>query len=114
MSTVLIVCGGREYTDEAHMFKVLDDALAYYGELIIVHGNYKGADLLADKWARLRHMHVVPVSAMWSHHGRPAGPKRNAAMLCLAPAAVLAFPGASGTADMVYKARMANVPVYIV
>ena len=114
MTTILLVCGGREYADREHMFKVLDDALAYYGELIVVHGGARGADYLAGCWARLRHQHEVPVSAMWTHYGRAAGAKRNAAMLCLRPAAVLAFPGASGTADMVYKARMAGVPVWIV
>jgi hypothetical protein len=50
--------------------------------------------------------------AEWSTHGRSAGPRRNALMLDRErPVLVVAFPGGTGTRDMVRRARAAQVPV---
>ena len=50
--------------------------------------------------------------AKWEEHGNAAGPIRNRHMMTWKPDAVIAFPGGSGTADMVSIARKAGIPVY--
>jgi hypothetical protein len=53
------------------------------------------------------------VFAEWNRHGNKAGPIRNATMLAMKPPVklVVAFPGGSGTADMVAKAKAAGLEV---
>jgi predicted Rossmann-fold nucleotide-binding protein len=113
--TVILVCGGRGYTDQAHVDKTLDAARAHYGgDLLVVQGGATGADRCAARWATSRGQHYAHIPALWGRYAKGAGPKRNTAMVALAPAlsACLAFPGGTGTADMVAKARQAGVPTY--
>ena len=60
----------------------------------IVHGCSKGADDMADQWARENRVPVEKYPALWDVHGRGAGPIRNQLMVDDAkPDMVLAFPG---------------------
>jgi hypothetical protein len=53
------------------------------------------------------------VPAEWKKHGKRAGPLRNMRMLEeWKPDGVAAFPGGSGTADMIAQARNAGVKVW--
>jgi hypothetical protein len=88
---------------------------------VLIHGNGKGADTLADDWAFMRDnvLHWA-FPADWDTHGRKAGPIRNQRMLDDGkPDLVLAFVDkplekSRGTADMVRRAHKADVPVYVV
>lgn len=127
---IAIVCGGRDYTDAARVKSVLDAAVTRLGlEAIIEGGNgrllpdgrvEKGADLLALEWAKQRgDISWIDVPADWdgwAAKGRreAAGPVRNALMLDIllgdamgSERAVIAFPGGSGTANML---TLANSP----
>ncbi len=118
---LILVCGGRDYADSAHVSSVLD-ALQ---PRAVVHGAYgvdadrprwtrlRGADRLADAWCARRQVPVIRVPARWSALGRRAGAVRNQQMLELYhPALLVAFPGHLGTADLVLRARAAGVPVW--
>lgn len=109
----VIVCGGRDYTDRTKVFSTLDDLKAKYGPLHIIQGGATGADDLAFQWAnRQAYMHVSNVPADWKTHGRAAGPIRNQRMIDeYGPKLVVVFPGGRGTADMVRRARDAQIPV---
>lgn len=98
------------------MFEVMDALNETFGVGIVFHGNARGADALADRWARARGVAVFPVPAEWSKHGKAAGPKRNAAMLGQVGSRgiVVAFPGGRGTADMVGRAKAAGIHVITV
>jgi hypothetical protein len=109
---LLLVCGGRDFTDKALMHSVLDGILKKKESLMVIHGDAKGADRMAGDWARERLMHEVKVPALWDAWPKKGGPIRNAAMLHLKPQGVVAFPGGSGTADMVAKAEAAGIPVF--
>lgn len=110
---VIIVCGGRDYTDRAAVFAALDRAHAKRPLVAVVHGAATGADALADEWAKARGVTRFPCPADWKLDGRAAGPKRNQFMLdCFQPFGVVAFPGGAGTADLVRRARAAGVPVW--
>jgi hypothetical protein len=79
---------------------------------VLIHGAAKGADSLADRWARLNGVPVTQYPAKWNEHGRAAGPRRNEQMLKEGkPDLVIAFEGGRGTAHMVRIAREAGVDV---
>lgn len=105
----LLVCGGRSYYDDKRIASVLSGIVG--PESIIIHGGAQGADTLAGLWATSQGIHTASVRALWTTHERRAGPARNAAMLLLAPDLCVAFPGGSGTADMVRQCREQGVPV---
>lgn len=110
--TTVLVCGGRDYRDEAHVCKVLDQIHAHYGELVIINGGAGGADSYAHGWAIKRAQHHTKMMALWNDLGKAAGPIRNSAMLALHPDLVIAFPGGPGTANMVKQAQAAGVATY--
>lgn len=78
----------------------------------IICGGATGADQLAADWAAYRQVPKVVVRADWEKHGKAAGPIRNQTMLEeWSPSLVLAFPGGRGTADMIRRAKKADVRV---
>ena len=120
----VIVCGGRDFTDAELLYTMLDWVLPR----VVIHGRAKGADLLADKWARDRGVYRYIFPAQWRIHVDEclphclansycygAGPRRNAEMLKYgAPTLVVAFPGGSGTRDMIKQTKDSGVPLLIV
>jgi hypothetical protein len=48
---------------------------------IVIHGDQRGADLIADTEARRRGFEVMAVEAAWDTFGPKAGPIRNQEML---------------------------------
>jgi hypothetical protein len=108
MAKRVLVCGGRDYGD----FGRVDLVLREIQPDMVIHGGYRGADSLANRWAAYNDVPCLRVPAKWMTHRKAAGPIRNAQMLELGqPTLVVAFPGGDGTADMVAKARAAGVPV---
>lgn len=109
--TVVLVCGGRDYRDEAAAFAFLDNLHKRRPFDLVIEGDADGADRLAKRWCFSRGVHCATVPALWSKRGRAAGPMRNLAMLKLKPDAVIAFPGGRGTENMKQIARDAGIPV---
>jgi hypothetical protein len=120
-----IVCGGRDYSDRDHVFAVLDAS----GITYLIEGGAPGADRLARSWAISRGVPHTTVKARWFDVDRPgavvrrgryglydaaAGAIRNGKMLDLEPERVVAFPGGTGTANMIEQARAAGVPVEVI
>jgi rhamnogalacturonyl hydrolase YesR len=111
MRTVL-VCGGRDYNDEARLNAVLSTAHLRDPIGLVLHGAANGADTLAGMWARARGIRVMAFPANWEEFGKRAGFLRNERMLVEGkPDVVAAFPGGRGTADMVRRAKAAGVRV---
>lgn len=106
----VLVCGGRDYSDKAFLWNVLD-GLGPPEVSEIVSGMAPGADSIAAEWAERFGFPLHKFPADWSL-GRKAGPIRNQRMLDEGkPDLVVAFPGGRGTADMVRRARQSGVPV---
>lgn len=112
MKQRVLVCGGRDYADEQQLHAVLNEAHELCPFTCLIHGAASGADTLAADWALI---HGVPCSAYpanWDRHGKAAGPIRNQQMLEQGkPHMVIAFPGKSGTANMIQQAEAAGVTV---
>lgn len=111
----VLVCGGREYNDYARVHHYLQKVLLNnpLGSWCVLEGGCPGgADRAARQWAMIHGVEGVTVAADWNAHGKAAGPIRNQKMLDdYKPVLVLAFPGGSGTADMVRRAKKAGVRV---
>jgi len=132
----VLVCGGRRYADRRAVWGALDALAGRSRAIVVIEGGATGADALAKAWAvALRHVgravELVEIAAEWSgpctsacHHGGrrarrdggtycpAAGTRRNARMLDEGrPDLVVAFPGGTGTADMVARAERAGVTV---
>lgn len=110
----VLVCGGRDFTDTAAAAAVLGMVQARYGIAVVIEGEARGADTLARDWAQMCRIPVEPYFAEWHLFGHRAGPIRNERMLREGkPDLAIAFPGGSGTADMVRRLKQAGVPTLI-
>lgn len=103
---IILVCGGRDYSNWEFVKQYLD---SLDDVEMVIQGGAKGADSLAKRWARERGIHCAQVDAMWEI-GRGAGPARNRAMLLLRPDYVVGFDGGVGTRHMLSVARKAGIP----
>jgi hypothetical protein len=110
--TVMLVCGGRNYTDKEQLWAALNGLLQDRAVLRVISGGAKGADTMAEEWAKAQGLECAVYHADWARLGRAARPIRNQQMLDEGrPTLVVAFPGGRGTADMVRRARSAGVEV---
>ena len=107
----VLVCGGRDFNDQALLEKILADY--FYGpEDVLICGMAKGADMMAFNYVNRSDSHIEKYPADWNKHGRSAGPIRNQQMLTEGkPDVVVAFPGGRGTEHMKSIARKAGIQV---
>ena len=110
----IIVCGGRDYMDADQVFKSLDRLHAICPIDLVLHGAQTGADTHGENWAKAREINYFGLPAKWKKYGLSAGPRRNAELLTLPGIHfTIAFPGGTGTADMVKKSLAKGVPVLV-
>lgn len=108
----VLVCGGRDYRNWEQLYHVLSYLAVEYGFTEVIHGAARGADTMADQWASMTGLPARAFPANWALYRNAAGAKRNQQMLDEGkPDLVVAFPGGDGTADMVRRARAANIRV---
>lgn len=112
----ILVCGGRHYNNLSAVRHALFAVHKKRGISLVIEGGATGADRLAREWAIAN---KIPVQTFeitdkeWKEVGPSAGPKRNSRMLAEGkPDGVIAFPGNSGTADMIRKSEAAGVKVW--
>ena len=110
---IVLVCGGRDYQDRDALERTMVRLAEIHGPFTqVIHGGARGADRLAGEWGIRHRILVRQFPAQWDKNGKKAGPIRNQQMLDEGkPDLVIAFPGGSGTADMVRRARAAGVEV---
>lgn len=125
----VLVCGGRDFNNYTTVCNALNSLFAEADIDLVIHGAAAGADSLAKNWAEEHDIKTLPFPAKWDdletppvvrrfrrYDGAPynaaAGGVRNQKMLDEGkPDLVVAFPGGSGTADMVRRAKAAGVPI---
>ena len=103
----ILVTGGRDFNNKALLFDTLDKLRAESPITLLIHGASRGADSLASEWAKEHGVAENGEKPNWKL-GHGAGLIRNKEMLAQNPDLVVAFPGGSGTADMVRKAQAAG------
>lgn len=106
----VLVCGGRDFEDIMMINGVLDELREAKGINLLIHGDARGADSLAYRWATSRGVDQVRVPANWNGRGTGAGPFRNKLMLDLFDVdLVVAFPGGKGTENMISQASQRQI-----
>jgi hypothetical protein len=110
----ILVCGGRDYDNQKLVDVILDTHLERWGGIHIIEGGATGADTLARNWAIKNKVPYTTFPADWRKLGKAAGPIRNQQMLDEGkPDMYIAFPGGSGTADMIKKAQNYGISGHI-
>jgi hypothetical protein len=107
----VLVCGGRDFDSYGVVSKVLGDIHQYHGITLLIHGRCRGADMLADAWAKEYGVITYSSAANWKKYGKAAGPMRNRILLTKNPDCVVSFPGGRGTKDMTDKAASAGIKI---
>lgn len=108
-SNRILVCGGRDFSNQQFMFSYLDRMHQHRPITCIIQGEARGADVMAKTWAILRNVPFEGYPANWDN-GKSAGPRRNIYMLKHGkPDIVVAFVGGTGTAHMVRLAEQAGI-----
>lgn len=111
---IVLVCGSRNWADESRIADRLAE-FAVEDEVVVLHGDARGADRMAARIAWRYGFAVRAFPADWSRYGRRAGVVRNLAMLDERPDIVLAFQlnGSSGTQHTIDVARARGIPVEV-
>lgn len=112
----LAIVGSRDFQDY-DLFKVcLQDALSLWQlePSTIISGGARGADTLAERYAKEIDAPIKNFIPLWDLYGRAAGPMRNTDIIKEATH-VVAFPSIAGkgTQDSIKKANKANKPTQI-
>ena len=108
----IIVCGGRDYTDIEKVNIILTKVWNKHKNATLVEGGARGADRLAQNWARQNSVPVETIPADWDRWGRSAGYRRNSEMANLDNViGVVAFPGGKGTQHMIDTAQERGIKV---
>lgn len=110
--TRVLVCGGRDFSDTALVYRTLDRIHREMMIGVLIEGDAHGADRIAGYWARRNRIDNLKFKADWKTYGNAAGPIRNQQMIDDGkPDMVVAFPGGRGTADMVTRAKAAGIKI---
>jgi predicted Rossmann-fold nucleotide-binding protein len=112
MGLTVLVCGGRTYNNKETIYEVLSSIHKDKSITVLIHGAAKGVDTIAGYWARENNIKEKQYPALWNTYGKAAGSIRNQKMLDDNKVdLIVAFPGGKGTADMVERAKKANIEV---
>lgn len=126
----ILICGSRFWTDPIPVNGVLSGLFAFETR-VVIEGGAKGADRIAQTWAKTMSSHGVQLEtyeADWPDYMAPkwekakAGHERNQRMLDEGkPDVVYAFKDnfdrdlkCGGTEDMVRRSIAAGVPTYVI
>lgn len=108
----VLVCGGRKYSNMSRIFCTLNAIHAIRPILEVIEGGATGADSIAGNWAKMYGEKLTVVLPDYRKHDPKVAPLiRNSQMAELNPDLLIAFPGGSGTADMIKKAKARHIPI---
>jgi hypothetical protein len=109
----IALTGGIQFNDHRLIWDRLDQVLAKYPDMVLLHGGSpKGAELIAGKWADHRKITQIAFKPDWTRHAKAAPFKRNDAMLETLPIGVMVFPGTGIQDNLADKARRLGIPVW--
>lgn len=117
----VLVCGSQDFWDGDFIYAKLDCLRPLFDSdapMVLLSGNAKGVDTMAEFWAEERGVPVEVFAADWAAFSKKAGLLHNERMFRNErmlregrPDVVVAFPGQWGTRHMIRIAREAGVPV---
>jgi hypothetical protein len=115
----IAIVGSRDFADYEFLKSKVNSFLDEYesqenDSIIIVSGGAKGADSLAEQYAKEYGYETLILKPDWKQYGRSAGILRNTDIVENADI-LIAFPTKSsiGTWDSIRKAKAKKIPVYV-
>lgn len=110
----LLVCGGRDFSNSALVYRVLEELHSAHRFTLVIHGGERGVDSLTDAWAMNKRLPIEAYRPDWPLHGKLADAKRQVEMLRSGrPTMLVAFPGGKGTKNLVQLAYSIPIPTII-
>lgn len=113
----VLLTGSRRWSDAELIFRELDRLVRQHGVITLIHGDCsRGADAIADRWARnWPGVLVERYPANWREFGKAAGPIRNLEMVNAGPDECLAFilDHSKGASQCASAAMRAGVPTRV-
>ena len=114
----ILITGSRDWTDKVTVNQALREAWLTFGRpygTVVVHGGARGADYIADVYAKRLGFRTEPHKADWDIFGKAAGFIRNKEMVDAGADICLAFiknesKGATMCAELAQKA---GIPTHI-
>lgn len=106
----LAVVGGRGFDDWDKLEDTLNYMIPRLGVKTIVSGGAKGADSLAERYAKENKIPFVVFRAEWDKYGNSAGFRRNEYIVQYSDF-LIAFKGGKGTEHSISLARKKGIPV---
>lgn len=76
----VLVAGSRTFANYELMQSKLDNLLSNHSDIVVVSGGARGADALAERYAREKGYDCIVVKAQWDVFGKRAGFVRNEQM----------------------------------
>lgn len=115
MKKRVVIAGSRDFNEYALFSAVVDKCLSrirFEYEITILSGHCRGADLMAERYAKENGFGLEVFPADWGL-GRKAGPLRNKAMVDAADFAI-AFPAnGRGTQSFINLVRQKGIPLKV-
>lgn len=119
----IAVVGSRIFNEYNYLHRKLTDLLweivDYWGdelplEIIIVSGGARGADSIAEQWAKEWGYQTMIFSAEWDKYGKSAGYRRNQQIIDASDVVIAFWDGTSkGTKHSIDIATKQGKPIFI-
>lgn len=109
----LAIVGSRNFTDYKELSRIIGKVK---GDItLIISGGARGADTLAERYAKEKAIPYLIFPADWNEYGKKAGILRNQDIVDNAEAMVAFLaPESRGTRDSIKRAQAKGIPVHIV
>lgn len=113
------VVGSRTFEEydflSSNLSAIIESLLIDIKEITIVSGGSRGADELAEWFAKRHGIDTVIYKPDWNKHGKSAGFIRNQQIVDDSDILVVFWNGTSrGSLDSINKAKKKGIPVYII
>ena len=109
----LAIVGSRNFTDYTYFCQVVAQVK---GKItLIISGGARGADTLAERYAKEKAIPYLIFPANWDEYGKQAGMLRNQDIVNSAEAMIAFLSSESkGTRDSISRAHIKSIPVHVV
>ena len=110
----ICVNGSRTFNNYDYLDNKLKGYLKDKKDVVLIVGGARGADKLAEKWARINSVPFKLMEANWTALGKSAGYKRNQEMINIADELISFWDlDSRGTQHTIECARRKEIPVTI-
>jgi hypothetical protein len=107
------VVGTRTFDDYQELKRTLESLKNKPTE--IISGGARGADALAERYAKENNIKLTVIEANWNLHGKAAGPIRNLLIVEACEQAVAMWNGESkGTENTIKTAQELHKPIVVI